>query len=176
MTRRPACFFLAFLFLGLAIPANWAQASGAERRQLRQRYEDLEQQIWQLRSDQARLLREAANKVQLAEADNLRQQAASLEQRVRSLWYEQTGILREGDRITRADAASEGKPGIRRRLQFLDVVLSKLRAEKVRLERQASNVVKLEDGAALRRQADQMEDRIRYLETDRTHWRGELNR
>ena len=91
-------------------------------------------------------------------------------------FYEQTGILREGDRITRADAASGGKPGIRRRLQFLDVVLSKLRNEKQRLERKASNVVKLEDGAALRRQADQMEDRIRYLETERTRWQGELNR
>lgn len=37
-------------------------------------------------------------------------------------------------------------------------------------------MVKLEDGAALRRQADQMEDRIRYLETERTRWQGELNR
>ena len=177
MTRKPVCFVLALLFLGLTIPANWAQDGDAERRgQLRQRYEDLERQIRQIRSDQARLLREAANKVQIAEGNNLRQQAASLEQRAQSLWHEQTGILREGDRITRADAASGGKPGIRRRLQFLDVVLSKLRNEKQRLERKASNVVKLEDGAALRRQADQMEDRIRYLETDRTYWQGEFNR
>ncbi|MCZ6755595.1 MAG: hypothetical protein O7E49_09815, partial [Gemmatimonadetes bacterium] len=86
MTRRPACLFLAFLFLGLAVPANWAQDDSAERRgQLRQRYEDLERQIRQIRSDQARLLREAANKVQIAEGNNLRQQAASLEQRAQSI-------------------------------------------------------------------------------------------
>lgn len=177
MTRKLACFLVAFLFLGFAISTHWAQDDSSERRgRLRQHYEDLERQIRQIRSDQARLLLEAANKIQLAESDNLRQQAASLEQRAQSLWYEQTGILREGDRITRADAASGGKPGIRRRLQFLDVVLSKLRNEKRRLERKASNVVKLEDGAALRRQADQMEDRIRYLETERTRWQGELNR
>ncbi len=86
MTRKPVCFVLALLFLGLTIPANWAQDGDAERRgQLRQRYEDLERQIRQIRSDQARLLREAANKVQIAEGNNLRQQAASLEQRAQSL-------------------------------------------------------------------------------------------
>ena len=130
----------------------------------------------QIRSDQARLLREAANKIQIAEGDSLRQQAASLGQRAQSIWFEQTGILQEGNRITQADAASGGEQGIRRRLKFLDAVLSKLGNEKRRLEREASNVVKLEDGAALRRQADQMKDRIRYLETERTRWQGELNR
>jgi DNA repair exonuclease SbcCD ATPase subunit len=138
----------------------------------RARYNRLEEELEALRAEKRDLESSAANQVNLDEAADLRRQAAALDGRIQEILNEQRSLIIEGDTAT-SNVGDESE--LERRLRFLNAEISKLLQEKQQLERQAANMVNLDEAKGVRERAAALGSRIQAHEAERERLQARRN-
>lgn len=135
-----------------------------KRSRMRARYQVLDVELLRLRAQKRELELRASNLVNLDEASKVRGQAAALDGRINAILAEQKSLLTEADTITSPVGEA---PEMRQRIRFLDAAILKLRQEKRQFERQAANMINLDEAKRVRARADALTAKIQNLEAER---------
>ncbi len=135
-----------------------------KRSRMRARYQVLEAELRGLRTQKRELELRASNLVNLDEAAKVRRQAADSDGRINAILTEQKSLLTEAETIT---SPVGDEPKMRQRIRFLDAEILKLRQEKREFERQAANMINLDEAKRVRARADALTAKIQSLEAER---------